>query len=526
MSSYNTHLCKFNLDAIRIQNNLIIGHGWIFSEAIEIESVYMVIRDSSRDFSEKFKIRYGHYRQDVHRSNLKIKNSANCGFNFLSSLSRKLSYRAIFYLEVIFVDNSKQYVKIKRTFLYNFYINRFLILINLFRHRKISDLKITFKNIFSYYINIKRKISFNSEEMYSLIVDHKLGGGTNRYSQKVVNDLAKHVNVILISYSLIFFTYKVELFDGKIKKEQEFPELSDLRKFLGNFNINEIILNNCVSYPDPKELIKLILSIRNKNKSKLNVLIHDFYSICPSYNLLNKNNEFCNIPSVSVCNSCLPNNTNSYPYLSNIGKIAEWRSLWGEFLLAADSIIAFSNNSKSILKKSYKSLVSSKIVVIPHELQLSVPKVALNYKPSKTLVIGVLGNIMISKGSIVLERLVDLIKEKKLDIKIVIFGKADRYLDSAVVKQTLTYSHNDLPSLFEKYKPSIFLFPSIWPETFSYVVQELMFYNLPIVAFDIGAPAERLIKYKNAILIKKSSTSSSILMQLIKFHKKINLKKK
>jgi glycosyltransferase involved in cell wall biosynthesis len=34
------------------------------------------------------------------------------------------------------------------------------------------------------------------------------------------------------------------------------------------------------------------------------------------------------------------------------------------------------------------------------------------------------------------------------------------------------------------------LLPSIWPETFSYVTQELMSLGVPLVCFDLGAPAE------------------------------------
>jgi glycosyltransferase involved in cell wall biosynthesis len=83
-----------------------------------------------------------------------------------------------------------------------------------------------------------------------------------------------------------------------------------------------------------------------------------------------------------------------------------------------------------------------------------------------------------------------------------------------------------LPGLFDKFKPTVFLFPSICPETFSYVVQELMHFGFPIVAFNIGAPAERLKRYKNATLIKHPSSSKNILNKLINLHKSIYSRKK
>jgi len=54
------------------------------------------------------------------------------------------------------------------------------------------------------------------------------------------------------------------------------------------------------------------------------------------------------------------------------------------------------------------------------------------------------------------------------------------------------YDREDLPELVERHGINLFLFPSTWPETFSYVVSEMKSLGLPIVAFDLGAPAERL----------------------------------
>ena len=54
------------------------------------------------------------------------------------------------------------------------------------------------------------------------------------------------------------------------------------------------------------------------------------------------------------------------------------------------------------------------------------------------------------------------------------------------------------------------LFPSIWPESFSYVVQEIMLMGLPFVCFDLGAPAERVRKsaYKDVVIAHDVSSDS------------------
>ena len=66
----------------------------------------------------------------------------------------------------------------------------------------------------------------------------------------------------------------------------------------------------------------------------------------------------------------------------------------------------------------------------------------------------------------------------------------------------------------------MFLFPSIWPETFSYVVAEMTALELPVVAFDLGAPAERLRGYRRARLCGEVGVESA-LATMLAFHREL-----
>ena len=57
------------------------------------------------------------------------------------------------------------------------------------------------------------------------------------------------------------------------------------------------------------------------------------------------------------------------------------------------------------------------------------------------------------------------------------------------------YEREHLVDLIESHGINMILFPSICPETFSYVIEETMLLRMPIVAFDLGAPGERLRDY-------------------------------
>ena len=58
--------------------------------------------------------------------------------------------------------------------------------------------------------------------------------------------------------------------------------------------------------------------------------------------------------------------------------------------------------------------------------------------------------------------------------------------------ETGRYRVADLPRLIGELRVNVCLIPSIWPETFCYVAEELLGLGMPVAVFDLGAPAERV----------------------------------
>jgi glycosyltransferase involved in cell wall biosynthesis len=79
------------------------------------------------------------------------------------------------------------------------------------------------------------------------------------------------------------------------------------------------------------------------------------------------------------------------------------------------------------------------------------------------------------------------------------------------------YRHEDLVNLIEANRLNLFFLPSICPETFSYVTEEMIRLEVPIVAFDLGAPGDRLRDYASARLCREVSAGSA-LSALVAFH--------
>ena len=77
--------------------------------------------------------------------------------------------------------------------------------------------------------------------------------------------------------------------------------------------------------------------------------------------------------------------------------------------------------------------------------------------------------------------------------------RASYYLIGALLGK---YKHENLQKLVESENISMEIFPSIWPETFSYLVSEHIAMNVPIICFDMGAQSEKVRTYTKGIIVK------------------------
>ena len=79
-------------------------------------------------------------------------------------------------------------------------------------------------------------------------------------------------------------------------------------------------------------------------------------------------------------------------------------------------------------------------------------------------------------------------------------------------------------SYLEKNEINVILFPSIFPETFSYVTSEAMKMKMPIAYFDIGAVPEKLKSYKKGSLLGLNMAHEEIIDALNALNKRTYLK--
>ena len=64
--------------------------------------------------------------------------------------------------------------------------------------------------------------------------------------------------------------------------------------------------------------------------------------------------------------------------------------------------------------------------------------------------------------------------------------------------------------LLQQYGVGVCWLPSICPETFSYVTEEIITMEMPMVCFDLGAPASRVRRYRLGEVARETSAQGAL----------------
>lgn len=533
----------WSIDSLIIRDGTCFGFGWIFHEEKEIKDLQLKVRVKNEKFLT-ITAEIGKPREDVAARFLQFSTALHSGYMFFGSCNQKSEQFGDLYLHGTIADDltfdlniqqtgvmdlAPHYMKVDRAVMRQLvtFLKRGL---HLLRHGQFACLWEKTKRYLqarpeSFLTDtetVQKKLHLTNRQSIVLVIDHDLGGGANSYREQLVSGKIADGDIIFIfSYHVVSLSYMLIVRSKQLNERFAIPGYDFFLKIAKKFEIKEIIYNDGVSFVHPEEIPQLIAKLKKDYNPRLTLLIHDFFIICPSQFLLNHEGVFCGIPDVRRCKICLSRNEQGFSSLFQSRNILQWRSLWGNVIGLADEVRTFSNYTLKLLQKAYPSLDLSRVVVMPHKVE-HVKTGPIRPSYTATLRIGVVGQIGFHKGAKVIRELAQEIKNRKIDIQIVIIGTIETQCEKSVIRATGRYKHDQLPSLIERSGANIMLFPSICPETFSYVVQELIELDLPVACFDLGAPAERLLNYPKGLIMKESK-SSSILDELISFHQRIYL---
>lgn len=336
-----------------------------------------------------------------------------------------------------------------------------------------------------------------------LVIDHELGGGANLYRKRLVEGrLAADQPVLLLTArrgaSMFREPLGLRCMYRKYSASFELKEIAELEALFGqDIPLAEIFYNNAVTFEHPSAVLQTLRKIRLLTGARLSIAIHDFYALCPSYNLLHADGAYCGLPEIDACRTCLPRNR----YAANPERtsIESWRKNWGALLEHADRIVCFSEDSRKHVAKAYPQH-AARIEVCPHTHDVQFARLP-RVNRGGPLHVGIVGAIGYAKGAKVVADLARFLLKTDPQARLTVIGTLENAPRLKNLTVTGAYKPAELPDLLERLGINVCFLPSIWPETFSYVTAELMALDIPIAYFGLGAPAERLRVYAKGIPI-------------------------
>ncbi len=330
-----------------------------------------------------------------------------------------------------------------------------------------------------------------------VVFDHALGGGANSFRDaRIAELLSQGHDVLRVSPDVQRLDYVLGLSTpGGRSAEWRASTLEAVLAGLARFRIASIEVNNLVSFDDPLRVVQWCVQRRAAGAGLL-FYLHDFHAVCPAFTLIDAQGRYCGVPEPDACRACLPRNAANLLGFPAPADTREWRDAWGALLLAADRVVAFSDASVRILARAFPGIVERiRLELRPHRPDHSHLR-PVRRVPSDVVTVGVIGNISRPKGADIVTALAGLVESRSLPLRIVVIGT----LQSGGAPSPHLHVHGafaaaQLPDLIEQYGVDVCLMPSVCPETYSYVTDEIMAMDMPIVVFGIGAPAERVARY-------------------------------
>ena len=351
--------------------------------------------------------------------------------------------------------------------------------------------------------DIKREVDKGINKRKILIILHDGEGGTKHTTNDLVLHFPGNYDVEILKTNINYwYLYKHDGSDRNLCKKFEFEKAWRIQDYLTKDRegaIKYILERTDYDLVHIRHIIASspeIIDIIKKYEKPIVFSFHDFYTICPTIQLLNHKGEYCEgICDVQKSNDCgLARSWFKEPLKLKDEYVHEWRTRVSRALNKVNSCITTSESTKNIILKFYPFL-ESRFQIIEHGRDFEGYKSCIDMKKprNKILVFGALGP---SKGIFLINEILKINKKNETGIEFHFLGNKPDYFQPEEYGGIYhgTYKRENLPVIVNAIKPSYSLILSIWPETFCHTLTESWALGLPAFVSNLGALRERLIK--------------------------------
>lgn len=314
---------------------------------------------------------------------------------------------------------------------------------------------------------------------------HSQGGGADRWLEKhMAEDLARGQPSVVLRVGGVY-EWQLELVTADAPVCMVARDFAVIGELLRDIGPKRIIYSNGVGAVDEAALPSCLLALAAPD-DQVEMLFHDYFPLSPSYTLLDSDNCYRGLPGPDHAD---PAHMHRAAASGRMTGLAEWRQGWRALAERADRLVVFSQSSARILSDCWPDL-SERITVEAHAMLAHVPRLAPAATADACPVIAVLGNLSVQKGLHVVDALGAMLRRDPV-AGLVLIGDFDpAFPPPSGVTVHGAYRVEDLEKIVRRYGITHWLIPSIWPETFSFTVNEALATGLPVLAFDIGAQGD------------------------------------
>ena len=322
-----------------------------------------------------------------------------------------------------------------------------------------------------------------------------------------VNGLIQALRTRQLVYFLCFHPsgFLIRSYDSHHESQEvvrfDWGDLNELSNPRANSAFQAIIQKNEISIVHFHHLQNLCWSLVEiaKMQTKTYLSLHDYHAFCRRYDLIGPDGAFCNFcAKESNCKAASPGH--DYAIDSAQVSSSERRAFIRNVISGIEILVPSLNQKMSLVKHLGLKPNELKVLEIPSPSSLEPVRLNNEKMHNEELVVGFVGLFSKKKGAFLFAKLVTMLSIEFPKVKWKVFGDivefalADQLTSLYGVEFLGPYQHENIRSLIKKQNVRIGLVLSIWPETFSLTLSEILDSNCLAIVTNLGAPADRIAK--------------------------------
>lgn len=234
--------------------------------------------------------------------------------------------------------------------------------------------------------------------------------------------------------------------------------------------------------------------------------VHDFYSLCPSVNLMSDQSRYCGPGEQGARISPL------WPsHAAPDGFVPRWRRMMRGFLEGCDAFVTTAPSAAALFSEVYPEH-GERLRVIPHGRDF--PELAMSAQlpvPGRPLRVLVPGNISAGKGAKLLAEIAAL--DEAGTVELHFLGNVSQDVRGVGIQHG-PYKREEFPAKVRQIAPHVGVVLSIWPETFCHTLTEMWACGVPVLGLEIGAVGDRIRTTGGGWLLPPDATAADVLERL------------